>query len=439
MTFIRQAASAIALAHKKGLKGLEQTVPAPRKFTRRSRATRCRSFGGSASVDRAGCTRQRSRSLRSRTEGWHRHADRGGAGPGSLGLPASARAVWLQRINQPGLATRSWTLAIQGLAFVHDLKAIPRLRVLVLAPDTGPIVRIEAAKALGALQTSGLEQDAERLAVGKAGAENASHIAAAELLRRHRGAASAKILERLALEAEPAAAWIALEGLLQDDPRRVVLLLPKLKNSPDAGVRERCVEGFRKSPSMVALPLVGDLMDDLHPLVRISARKALADVAKTAEFRDAVLAQATRQLTSDSWRALEQATILTVNLDRKAAAPRLVQLLQFPRPEVFVAAAWGLRKLAVPATLPGQLREVERRFVDSEPERSEGCQRNDRRGACSTLRVARPSQICACRAGVKAIHSEGNVVDIRGPMPHRRHLGIGAGFRESFSPGLVGS
>ncbi len=177
-------------------------------------------------------------------------------------------AIWLEHINQSGFATRSWTIAMQGLAAVRELKAIPRLRELVLAPDTDPIIRIEAAKALGALQTSGLEQDAERLAGGKAGAENDAHLAAAELLRNHRGAASAKILERLALEAEPAAAWIALEGLLQDDPRRVVLLLPKLKNSPDAGVRERCIEGFRKSPSMIALPLVADWIDDLHPLVR---------------------------------------------------------------------------------------------------------------------------------------------------------------------------
>jgi HEAT repeat protein len=39
-----------------------------------------------------------------------------------------------------------------------------------------------------------------------------------------------------------------------------------------------------------------------------------------------------------------------------------VELLRFERPEVFVTAAWGLRRLAVPETLPEQLREIERRW-----------------------------------------------------------------------------
>src|SRR4029077_19971235 len=45
--------------------------------------------------------------------------------------------------------------------------------------------------------------------------------------------------------------------------------------------------------------------------------------------------------------------------------PRLVELLQFERPEVFLASAWGLRKLAVPETLPAQLSEIERRWQRS--------------------------------------------------------------------------
>ncbi len=358
----RLAASAIALAHKKGQTGLDQTIaPLLSALGRPEQLDAVRLAVAQALIEL---------DARDTAAVLFAHAQKDGVDMRIVVEPAltrwdyqPVRAVWLERINQPGLATRSWTMAIQGLATVHELKAIPRLRELVLAPDTEPIVRIEAAKALGALQPSGLEKDAERLAEGKAEAENAAHLAAAELLRKHRGAASAEILQRLALEAEPAAAWIALEGLLQDDPRRVALLLPKLKDCPDAGVRERCIEGFRKSPSIASLPLVADLMDDLHPLVRTCARKALADVAKIAEFREGVLAQATRQLAGNSWRALEQTTILMVNLDRKAAAPRFVQLLQHQRSEVYIAAAWGLRKLAVPETLPGQLGEVERRLL----------------------------------------------------------------------------
>ena len=55
---------------------------------------------------------------------------------------------------------------------------------------------------------------------------------------------------------------------------------------------------------------------------------------------------------SRQWRGLEQATVLLTLLDHKPAAPRFVALLSNDRPEVYVAAAWGLRKLAVKETLP---------------------------------------------------------------------------------------
>ncbi len=93
-----------------------------------------------------------------------------------------------------------------------------------------------------------------------------------------------------------------------------------------------------------------------------------------------------------------------VNLDRKAAAPRLVQLLQFPRPEVFVAAAWGLQA-GGSRDVAGSIREVERRLlvakmkvqrVPNEMIDEELAQ------LCESLGRAKFGQ---CRAGVKAVHS----------------------------------
>ncbi len=192
-----------------------------------------------------------------------------------------------------------------------------------------------------------------------------AHLAAASLLGKHRGDEAANVLQRLAVEAEPAAAAVALEGLLDDDPHRVLSLMPRLVVSPDATVRLRAVEAHRRCPTSEHIPLVADLMDDPHTQVRTSARKALLEVAGGTEHGDAVRREATRLLATERWRALEQATILLALLDHKPAAPRLVELLRFERPEVFIAAAWGLRKLAVPETLPDQLREVERRWQRS--------------------------------------------------------------------------
>jgi hypothetical protein len=189
-----------------------------------------------------------------------------------------------------------------------------------------------------------------------------AHLAAASMLRKHRGDEAAKILQRLSGESDLAAAAVALEGLLDDDPRRVLPLLPRVLASPDAVIRMRGVEAHQRCPILEHIRLVAERLDDPHPQVRARAREALLEAARGANHGDVVRRQATWLLATARWRALEQATILLALLNHKLAAPRFVELLRFERPEVFVAAAWGLRKLAVPETLPEQLREVERRW-----------------------------------------------------------------------------
>src|SRR5438874_1719365 len=72
-----------------------------------------------------------------------------------------ARAAWLERLNQPGLPGHGWLLALRGLGAVREPKAVPRLRELALGPATNPIVRLEAARALGVIRIEGSEGDAE--------------------------------------------------------------------------------------------------------------------------------------------------------------------------------------------------------------------------------------------------------------------------------------
>jgi HEAT repeat protein len=210
-----------------------------------------------------------------------------------------------------------------------------------------------------------LEKDAAHLAAEKAAPGSVAQLAAAVLLRKHRGDEAAGILRRLAAEADPAAAAIALEGMLDDDPRRVLPLLPRLLASPDTTLRTLGIEAHRRHPLPEHIAPVAELLDDLHPQVRIRARNVLLQVAQRAEHGEAVRGQAMRLLATERWRALEQAAILLALLDHKQAAPRLVELLRGERPEVYLTAAWALRKLAVPETLPAQLHEIDRRWQRS--------------------------------------------------------------------------
>ena len=61
---------------------------------------------------------------------------------------------------------------------------------------------------------------------------------------------------------------------------------------------------------------------------------------------------------------LQQAALLLGKLVHKPAANRLVELLDSPRPEVMIGSAWGLRKLAEPATIPGILDKIRRQTAE---------------------------------------------------------------------------
>ena len=238
------------------------------------------------------------------------------------------RAVWLERLNQPKSPGRSWLLAIEGLGAVKEIKAAARLREIALAPTFDSMSRLAAAKALAGLVTKGLEPDAEALAGGKRESGALPQLVAATLLRNHRGEAAAKIQQRLAVEGEPAAAVVALEGLLNDDPSRIAPFLSRVLASPDASVRVLGIEAFRRNPRVDQIAAISHMMDDPNAHVRTGARKALVELAAKAGFGDSIRGQAMGLLARDRWRALEQAALLLATLEHKAAAPRLVEALR---------------------------------------------------------------------------------------------------------------
>lgn len=273
---------------------------------------------------------------------------------------APARAVWLERLQQPAVPRRSLMLALQGLGAVREPKAAARLRELTLAPSTDPMLRLEAARSLGLVRTGGSEQDAKRLLAEK---DVPARLAAAALLRFHRSDEAKNLLKQLARDAEAAVVLSALEALYEADPCLAGALGPQVCASPDATVRARTVEAMRKCPAPAYVAVLAELTNDPHPGVRIEARKALRALAGRSGYRDLVRREATRMLATSNWRTLEQMIILLTQLDEKAASPRFLELLHFERPEVLVTAGWGLRKLALPENLP-KLQQIIERYLD---------------------------------------------------------------------------
>jgi HEAT repeat protein len=269
-----------------------------------------------------------------------------------------ARAGWLERLRNPETPHRSLVLAIRCLAAVREGRAAGRLRELVVSDELPGPLRLEAAEALALLRSEGLEGDAKRLTADSSPGGLAARLAAATLLRRHHSKEAVRLLQGLTEDAEPAVASPAVARLIEIDPK-LVPSPERLLASRDPTLRSLAVEVLRRQPLEGRVRLLGKRLDDPHREVRVRARRALHELAGKEGLRKQVLAEATRVLAAEEWRGLEQAAVLLAQLGHRPAAGRLVELLRSDRPEVFVTAAWGLRKLAVPETLPAALRYVE--------------------------------------------------------------------------------
>jgi HEAT repeat protein len=271
---------------------------------------------------------------------------------------APAAELWLERLADPPASQRDLILAVRGLGALREEKAAGPLRELALGERVPGPLRVEAARALGQLREAGLEEDAGRLADNPSPLGLFSRLAAVALLDRHHSDQAVRLLQKLARDEEPAVAAPAAGRLLAIDPQHALPVRDHLLASRDPKVRSHGVELLFRTPSAEHLRLLADRLDDPHPDVRKQARRALYELAAQKEWHGSVIAEGMRVLGTDHWRGLEQSAILLTRLDHKPAAGRLVELLEFDRPEVFISSAWGLRKLAVRATLPGVTKYV---------------------------------------------------------------------------------
>jgi len=261
------------------------------------------------------------------------------------------RQVWRDRLSAPRVPRRLLFLAIRGVAAVSVHEAEPRLRELATRSEIAPDVRLEAARALGHLKTEGLEEVARSLAADKSPEKIVDRLVAASLLSGHQGDEAESLLLELAVDEAPSVAAIALARLLEIDHMLVIPIADATIANDDANVRHLGARAVVAWHTPEAVSRLGPMLDDPHPDVRKYVRRSLLEMASDEQLGAPVLKEALDMLATERWRGLEQASLMIAALDHKPAAGRLVELLDFQRPEVFITAAWALRKLAVPATL----------------------------------------------------------------------------------------
>ncbi len=355
----RQAAYTIALAHQRGMPDLEETA-APLMDLMEAPDQHPVVLLAAARALVVLDARQAAPLL-------FKHAKTDGLDMAQLAEPALARwdhppirKMWLDRLSASRTPRRLLILAIRGLAAVDEKDAEPPLRLLAVTPDADPDVRLEAARALGKIRTDGLEDDARKLAQDRSSEKIVDRLVAASLVSGHRGEAAQALLLELAVDPAPSVAALALTRLLEIDPLLVIPIVEPTIANEDANVRHLGAKALVARATPKAIALLGPMLDDPHVEVRRYVRRSLLRFASDPQLRVQVLEEAAGMLATDRWRGLEQASLLLAALDHKPAADRLVELLDFQRPEVFVTAAWGLRRLAIPATLDRMFDKAER-------------------------------------------------------------------------------
>lgn len=272
------------------------------------------------------------------------------------------QAEWVERIHEPtGVSATHLVLAVRGLAACGKQSAVPDLVTLAIDDANATEVRIAAATALGTLSNSGLTDVCQKLVSDQTHDGITNRLVAVKILARHDDDRSQQLLLEMAQDAGPAVAAVALERMLELNSQAVFAIRGELLENSDAKIRRLAAQSLVANSSAETVPELAELLNDRHPDVRSFVRESLEGMAKQDHLRDVVLQQATQIIGGEDWRGVEQAARLFGDLDYEPVSESLIALLEHERTEVFVTAAWALRELAVPETLPAILEFVQRR------------------------------------------------------------------------------
>lgn len=349
----RVTVDTIAMAHRRGMKDLEDLVPTLVKLLQQPDLPPRLLYALSSALIEFDAKDQ--------AELLARQSQANGLAIASLVEPALARwksaalaGEWLRRLDDPTTDRLSMLHAIDGLAAVGETEGTASLLRIVFDEYAQPNVRMSAARAVGQLQPRDLEPEATKLSDPTVSAPLAGLMAVA-MIGQHDSDAAIELLHTLVGHENTSVQSGALGRLFAIDPMLVSPHAEAALTSSDVNVRRLGARTMIVLPDADSIASLSTLLGDVNPNLRQEVAAALVHLAKQDDLHEEVIEQSSIVLGQNEWRGCEQAATVLVNLDHKPAGSRLVDLMNHERFEVMVASAWGLRRLAIPEHLPSML------------------------------------------------------------------------------------
>ncbi|MEO1524430.1 MAG: hypothetical protein AAFX06_03300 [Planctomycetota bacterium] len=262
---------------------------------------------------------------------------------------------WLQRVQEGQSGRRSLIRGAEGLGALKAVEAAKPLTQLVENDGAAMGIRLAAARALGRIPFEDQLSLADRL-VSSAKTDVLRGVMAVAVLDDRDDASAVDSLKPLVANRSSAVQAEALRALYEVDPLLPLEFVEAEIQNGDVNVRRPLARSMVRSHDAKWVETLASLLNDVNPSLRREVAASMVYLANEHGLRDEVVAEASRVIARNEWRGCEQATIVLVNLEIKEIGDRLVQLMDHPRGEVQVTAAWGLRRFALEEHLPAMLR-----------------------------------------------------------------------------------
>ena len=278
----------------------------------------------------------------------------------------SAGDLWRARLAVPFETVVSVRLACEGLVALDDQQAVTALATTLHDSSLEFSKRMAAAKAICSLNPDAALSAATNLIEGKV----PDRLLAVTLLD-HPKKESHLQTERLCddpADAVAAAAWLQL---FRQSRENLTGHLLSGRMHHDAAIRMTAARVMRLFPTVERASWLHEMLSDRHIEVRNTARQMLFLTAgELPDLRGGMMDRAAAALRAESadWQGLEQSLVLLGQLQATQFSAECVPLLDYPRSEVMVSAAWLIHLYPDPSIknpvleqvvkLEGQLREA---------------------------------------------------------------------------------